>query len=877
MTLTSLLYAQETKASSTPPSVPIVEHTVEKNKDASEIIEYIDLIHFCHTDYGFTDNPEIAMELHRAFLDIGIDAVLESVDNPDKAPFYWTAEITETVGTWWKNASPERRNDLLRALKSGRLEIAAMPFNLHPFYNKAQIDTLTHWLPEELWDTLKPEVGIQHDVNGFPRALAMNMMKKGVKHFWSGLNLHWGGIFHKPPFAFWWKMPNGDKALVWLGMPYWEGYLFFAPEQWRYAQRPASNTQFRTPRPEDMLKSDEESVRAAHAVCLRRLNAMIAEGYPYDFIAMSITNQYRCDNDGPFVALADFVATWNKLGLKPKINFTTATDSMKRMEQRIGDKIETLEGDWPDWWSFGLASEPRALAASRHANLFLEAAFSPAWGSAPPALIAQKDAMLRDLCLFYEHTFATWESNRDPFSLFNQAHLNTSLARAFRPYERAQWILAQRVRAKLTPEPEGLYAVNTGALPYTGWLTIDPAAFVRTPYISALDTQTRKTLPLEMINGEARLWVENLTPDTVYRYILSTKEAPIPDAEPIPSPDIVTNDKGWPTRIEWKGHNPADSALLDAPLAHFHSFNTTTGRTAIAQAWSEPDPDKRAQRIRENSEERDALYEDAQQTETSHTLIYTQRFTHPSLKYGVRTLEIRKDYPKVDINVEIDRLSNPDLEILYIDFPFPKNTVHPEASNGGIAFTPYTDQLKGTCTDFLAIDGWVRYPDAPTHTLDNSSAPSTSTSTPSPTNTLPTNNSQAPAQHKAWLWGARDTALVSFGGCQFGTKSPTPPKNVNLLSAMVYNNSWEVDFLNDCIGKMQFKFTLMREPASPDNTSTPVPNPSTDTPQDSSSFTSDALRTYLLTPVLFVNPATREDPHTYKHQHKIAPPDLDIP
>lgn len=79
-----------------------------------------------------------------------------------------------------------------------------------------------------------------------------------------------------------------------------------------------------------MLKTDEVSMREAHKVCVARLNEMLKEGYPYDFIALSFTNQYRCDNDAPYPALAEFVAKWNEMGLLPRLNLTTASKSMKK-------------------------------------------------------------------------------------------------------------------------------------------------------------------------------------------------------------------------------------------------------------------------------------------------------------------------------------------------------------------------------------------------------------------------------------------------------------------------------------------------------------------------------------------------------------------
>lgn len=795
-------------------SYAIMAFPLSINAQSSECpIEYIDLIHICHTDYGFTDNPEITQELHRKFLDIGIDAVLETVDNKKLPKFFWTAEALETVDTWWRLNTPQRRKELIRAIKSGQLEITAMPFNVHPFHNEAQVDKLTNWTSDELWNMFKPEVAMQNDVNGFPRSSAMKLMDKGIKYFWSGLNLHWGGIFHKPPYAFWWKMPDGRKALVWLGMSYWEGFDFFEPRQFRYAQRIASNTQFRTPRTGDMYKSDEASVREAHKVCIERINKMIQEGYPYDFISMTTTNQYRCDNDGPFPALAEFIAKWNELGLKPRINFTTAAESMKKIEKRIGSKIDVLSGEWSDWWSFGVASFPRELSASRQANLFLEAAKSPAWGAPPPNFYKQEDMITRDLCRFYEHTFASWESNSKPYSLYNQGHINTNITYAYRPYEKAQWLLAQRVRNRLTNEDEGLYVVNTGAMEYTGWVNIDPAAFVRQPYKSVIDPQTGKKHQLFLYDKMAKLWVNNLKPHEIYRWVFSTEEGEYNN--PLSSPEIEINRTGWPTRIKWENHY---EPFVSEGFGDLFTFNTLVGRS-IVRAWYEPDPAVRKQKIAESSMENHSDFKYAVKTETPYSVIYTQEFIHKSVTKAKREIEIWKGIPKMSFKIVFDRLSNDDIEIMYVNFPFPKECEHPITSNGGVAFEPYKDQLPGTCTDYLAVDGYVKYP----------------------------------TKGGAWLWSSRDAALITFGGNQFGTKSTTAPTNINQLCAMVYNNQWEVNFLNNCVGTMEFKFDVMWT----DNTNKSPKEICADT------------HTYLLEPVTFVNPATREDKHTFKNQHRI--------
>jgi hypothetical protein len=43
---------------------------------AAQEIEYIDLVHFTHTDIGFNDHPELLLELHQRYVDMKINKVL---------------------------------------------------------------------------------------------------------------------------------------------------------------------------------------------------------------------------------------------------------------------------------------------------------------------------------------------------------------------------------------------------------------------------------------------------------------------------------------------------------------------------------------------------------------------------------------------------------------------------------------------------------------------------------------------------------------------------------------------------------------------------------------------------------------------------------
>ena len=738
--------------------------------EAGGAIKYIDLVHCSHTDYGFTDHPMIAEELQRRFFDIAVDAATQTRDNPEDEQFRWSAEALDVVKSWWDQASPERQNELLKNIRSGQIAINALPFHIHPFINERQWKLMTNWVSPDLWDKFKPAVGMQHDVNGFPRSAALGLLDRGVNYLWTGINDHFGDAPFKPPYAFWWKMPDDRKILVWLGFPYWEGYLFFAEQQWRSSQREANNTQFWSPRPGDMLNNDEESVRKAHEICSRRIEKMLSEGYPYDFITVSITNQWRIDNDGPYIPIVDFVKKWNELGLKPKLNLRTVDVAMKRIESRVGDKIDVHTGEWLDWWSFGVISNPRELSASRQANNYVEAACSPVFGPETDWLNREIDQIDRWLCRYYEHTFGSNVTLSDPYSLYNLGQLNEKASFAYRPFEKAKWLLARRIQAEFSKKEEGLYVINSGKSTYSGWISLDPVSFRRQKFLSVENTASGEKQELLFDKNGARFWVDNMAEESYTRYILKSDSVPEKDSSSMPQ--VKTHRNGWPAEVIWDG---MEKPLFTSGFGDFVSLQSKIPRWNWSRIWHQDD-DERLKRVQEDTEWITAEpIENARVEETAYTLRYIQKIKHPRLNQAERTLEIWKNEPRVKYHITFDRISSLIDEILYIHFPIPETERPPVTSNGGHDFIPYEDQIPGTSMDFFSIDGWIHYP----------------------------------SESGNWIWSTREAAMVAFDGHQFSAKRKTAPENMNNLFAMVYNNVWEVNFTADSPGKMSFNFDLV--------------------------------------------------------------------
>jgi len=806
-------------------------------------IKEINLVHFSHTDVGFTDHPAVCRELYRRYLDIAVDAALDSMKGPAEKRFFWTAEATLPVADWWQAASPTRRKQFLRAVGAGQLEVAALPFNNTPFMNAAQWQTMVHWLPEDLWRQVRPRAAVQNDVNGLPRAAAVALLDRGVRHLFTGINEDSGGVPFPRPSAFWWKMPDGRRLFVWLNIGYGSGFDFFEPQEWRRGPVPfAADTRYRPPRAGDILRTDEAYLRAAHRLCLERLRPIERAGYKHDLLTISITSQWRFDNDPPFPPLADFVAAWNKLGLEPRLRLTTVSEAMQRMEQVMGRTAPEYAGEWTDWWANGTASAPRAVAASRAAKRFLAAANSPLWGPVTEPARRTTDELHRELCLFDEHTWGSSLSVARPYSLDTVGQFTEKSALAYRPMARAEWLLAQRVRSQLANAGEGLFLANPARAPFSGWVRMI-ATCLRDPYRSVEDPRTgarwkldfepgmqpwgrpqkpedlsrediAATFPDNAPNQVARFWVETLEGNTVRRLRLSTQAVEADKVSSQAAPAVKLDARGWPASVTWPG--------MKQPL-FLEGFGDLAAVQvkAFAPRWALADirgqrGEARERLRREKLEEVAATAEDrATVQETSHTVRFTQALRHPRLQWATRVVEFWKREPRARFTLRLNRLSSAAPEIFYVTFPLPTGEVLPRVSNGGLPFTPFTDQLPNTCRDYFAIDGWMDY--------------------------------ATPDGH--WLWVSRDAPLIAFGSSPTLARLNAPPQDVHRLRAMIFNNFWYTNFAADEHGIQEFQFELVwREKAG-----------------GSTQDLADALVTE---PVMLVNPDLKEDPRVIRHLYQ---------
>jgi alpha-mannosidase len=347
------------------------------------------LLPHSHVDIGYT-HVQTDVELsHWKYYEQALEASLKTADYPPGAQFKWNAEVLWATDSYLKQASPEKRQAFIDAMKKGWIGLDALYGN--------ELTGLCR--PEELIELvaygnrLKREFGISiesamiSDVPGYTWGIVSVLAESGVKYFSIGPN---GGhrigytlrVYGDKPF--WWRSPCGrHRILCWIPRTgYWQGFR-------------------------------------GEAGLLNLLKQMEDAKYPYDLVQIR-----HClgDNAGPGVDLSAFVRDWNARYAFPKLVIATTREMMQELERRYGDQLPEVSGDFTPYWEDGAASSARETALNRAAAERLvqaETLFAMLQPAQYPEQ-ALREAW-RNVVLYDEHTWGAHCSITQPESDFTKA------------------------------------------------------------------------------------------------------------------------------------------------------------------------------------------------------------------------------------------------------------------------------------------------------------------------------------------------------------------------------------------------------------------------------------------------------------------------
>ncbi|MBY8881680.1 glycoside hydrolase family 38 C-terminal domain-containing protein [Actinacidiphila acidipaludis] len=715
------------------------------------------LVQHSHLDIGYTDPQGRVMAEHRAYL----DSLLELCDDtdawPEPARFRWAVEGFHSFQDWQANRPRRRIDTFLDRVREGRIELTAMPFNLHT-------ETCS---TDELHELLRPmtELRDRHGIDirtamqtdvpgqvvGLPDVLATNGIRYlSVAHNWAGrAQPHLVGGDDLPRL-FRWQTPSGNSVLVWRtdtphGLAYMEGSILGFDESYDHV--------------DDLLPAYLSALAAFpyphQGPGIPGFPALdhtsSADPYPWDVLHLRVLGKFA-DNGPPRRIISDTVRRWNEQWAFPHLRASRHQDFFEDAEKRVGDRLETYRGDWSDWWVDGVGAGAVPMAATRRGQAALAEAQTVAGYAqllgvpGSTAVTRAAPAVYRAASLFNEHT---WGAG-DPWTHGDHGHgsgetqWHWKYSQALRAHDEAETLLdsaAALLGEGLPAGPGALasyYVVNTCSWPRaeTARIFLPESTVALDDAVQVLDARTGTLLPAaqeaqsnerhraagRFLNvpvsdvpacGAVRLDIVPAAPDTVSQA----------DSTPARSEATVLENDHLRVTIDLRHacigsildkHTGRELVRQDATVG-FNGYVYDEYATAggFNHQSSKTVADDSLHLLASRRTAPPAALVDRTTDATGHTLVYE------CAPAGTRRLRVKVHLPhgaaRIDIENRIDKTATLTKESAFFAFPFALDdpAVRMEAT-GGVTGTGL-ETVPGSATHMRAVRRWVALSDGTRH------------------------------------------------------------------------------------------------------------------------------------------------------------------
>ncbi|MEV8090694.1 glycoside hydrolase family 38 C-terminal domain-containing protein [Streptomyces nigra] len=715
------------------------------------------LVQHSHLDIGYTDPQGRVMAESRAYLDSLLELCDDTDDWPEPAQFRWAVEGFHSFQDWQANRPHRQVENFLDRVREGRVELTAMPFNLHT--ETCSTDELHELLRPvtELRDrhgidiTTAMQTDVPGQVVGLPDVLSDNGIRYlSVAHNWAGRAVpHLVGGEHLPRL-FRWQTPSGNSVLVWRtdtphGLAYMEGSILGFDESYDHVDDllPAylsALAQFPYPH-------QGPGIPGFPALDLPGT----ADPYPWDVLHLRVLGKFA-DNGPPRRIISDTVRRWNEQWAYPQLRTSRNQDFFEDAEKRVGERLETYRGDWSDWWVDGVGAGAVPLAATRRGQAALTEAQTIAGYAhlmgvpASTAVTRGAPHVYRSASLFNEHT---WGAG-DPWTHGDHGHgsgdkqWHWKYSQAMRAHDDAETLLdaaSALLGEAFAPAPDAaasFYTVNTCSWPRTetARLFLPESTVAPDDAVQVLDARTGTPLPF---TEEAQ---SNERHRAAGRFLhVPVADVPacgavrldiVPVAESAAEGDGTSGEPADPTVLE-NEHLRVTVDLREACISSI--VDKATGREMVRQdatvgfngyvydeyatagafnhQSSKTVADDSMHLLASRSTAPPAALVDRVTDATGQTIVYA---CSPA---GTRGLRVRVHLPhhaaRIDIENRVDKDATLTKESAFFAFPFALDNpvVHTEAT-GGVLGTD-RETVPGSATHMRAIRRWISLSDGRRH------------------------------------------------------------------------------------------------------------------------------------------------------------------
>jgi alpha-mannosidase len=465
------------------------------------------LIHHTHLDIGYTHRQDEVERMHWQHLERALAYGAASDTFPEGERFVWHPEGLWAVESYLATHSPAERARLIEGIRRGWIHLDGLFANL--LTGLATEEGLDRAL--ETGRRLSALTGVPivsamtSDIPGFSWGLVPALAHAGIRYLSIGPNQgHRIGSFLKVwgDHPFYWESASGrERVLTWV---HGAGYSWF-------------HTGLGYERLTTIL--DEENV-------FRYLDQLDETQYPYAIAALRYN--IGSDNGPPDATLAQAVRSWNERYASPRLIIGTTTGLLAAFERRYGAGLPVVRGDLTGYWEDGAASSARETARTRRTAESLTETEQLA-GRLGVAL--DSDAVYaawRQVLLFYEHTWGSWNSISEPDIAFTREQWERK-----RAFADSAAMLADELRATVlqgrAPAPGVVTVLNPSGWPRSELVLLDPTVL---PGERVLD-ETGAVMPSQRLaSGELAFVAAAVPAGGARHYRLTAGRAP--PAGPVP-------------------------------------------------------------------------------------------------------------------------------------------------------------------------------------------------------------------------------------------------------------------------------------------------------------------------------------------------------
>lgn len=624
------------------------------------------LLSHSHNDIGYTDlQTEVERKQWRN-IDEALRLITKTRDYPPDARFHWNIEVLWPLESYLRSATPEKRQELLGAIRSGSIGVNALYGNeLTGLASAAEMSHFTEYARTfEREYAIPITTALVSDIPGFTWGIVPALAQSGVKYFASGPNSgdRIGYVLQE------W----GDKPFYWTSQSGEERVLFWV-----------AGAGYSTFHEGTLSKLGDEKLMKM----MRRLDE---SKYPYEIVHLPYT---QGDNGPPDSTVSDYVKRWNETYASPRLILATHQQMFSAFEQQYGGTLPVLTGDFTPYWEDGALSTAYETALDRHSvDRLVEG--EALWSMRSPKAYPGKEyaAAWRDVVLYDEHTWGASNSVSEP----DDAGV------------KGQW----RIKQRFALDADSLSRVlMQGALPNSRVgrdlsVAVDiynTSAWERTDVVTVpadlsragdrvTDDRGNAAPSQRLSTGELVFLASKVAPMSAKRYTMKAGEAPGERTRPM-APNVLENNRvrvvlnattGTIQEFRWKPRNinlvPAGNSLntyLYVPGTHADSAETLTN--VIVRVLES------GKLLRSLVIEGDA----------------------PGAKHYRSELRLVEGRDRVEITTTIDKKAIREKEAIHIAFPFA--VPHPEVRYdvAGAVVRPETDQLAGACKNFFSVQSWA--------------------------------------------------------------------------------------------------------------------------------------------------------------------------